>query len=731
MKKSTLSLIIFSLCLMLLPATTGSARGLATDSQPIPLLDESSFTFSQLREQEIRMFGPFATETMLFGLPANWQLLEGAKLELDMEVSIQGVAATNGASAAYGGTLTVAFNGNVVAALPLNQSGAITQTIPIPLQRLRSIRPDGRVDLTFLLSSSEACLIDQKMDVVIRPSSRFTIPHDIILPDTNLAKFPRPLYQDSIFSDSVRIIIPDQPTAAELQSALTIAAGLQARTGNSMLIDVAPSSGLTEDKLADSHLILVGNAASLPLLYQLLLPLGVSEGQFPSAGDAGVLQMIVSPWSTERVVLVVSGNNDQATVKAAQALSTGVIRSNTAPNLALITNVNSRSYSNESSTDQTLADLGYENVVFEGRGETTETFQIYIPTGQTVTSEAYFEVSFSNSMLLNYARSGLFVLLNDKPIGSIRLGDDTANKSNSRVRIPIPPSAIKSGLNYLDVTVALEPLEECADPNQAGLFVTLWSDSRLYLPLGPAPVSAVDVPDLATYPAPFVQIPELSKIAFVLQHDNFESWRSAIKIAADLGSISEGIIFTPAAFYADDIPVAARSDYSMLVVGIPSKLKLISEINDKLPGPFTNGSDLANEKELQVIYEIDPKMSAGYLELLPSPWNPQNLIITIVGNSPDGVFWATDALLNEIDRPKLLGNFAVITEEQVIAIDTRLFAKQNVLPTAVPTNIPGVSAPATVKQSLTSRLLPIALGMTVFLIFVVIGIALYINRKRK
>jgi hypothetical protein len=171
----------------------------------------------------------------------------------------------------------------------------------------------------------------------------------------------------------------------------------------------------------------------------------------------------------------------------------------------------------------------------------------------------------------------------------------------------------------------------------------------------------------------------------------------------------------------------------MLVIGIPSKMKMMSEINDKLPGPFASGSDLASEEELQVVYQIDPQMPAGYLELLASPWNQENLIITVVGNSSEGVLWAADALLNEIARPKLLGNFAVITDEQVIAIDTRLFAKENISafsPTAVPPNIVGTKT-TTSSGNLTSLWLSIAVFITVLLILVVIGTALYTNRKRK
>jgi hypothetical protein len=401
----------------------------------------------------------------------------------------------------------------------------------------------------------------------------------------------------------------------------------------------------------------------------------------------------------------------------------------------LISNVNSRTYANQSSIDQTLAGLGYETVVFEGRGESSESFQFYIPSGKTVAPEAYFEVALNNSTLLNYARSGVFVTLNDLPIGSVRLSDDTANQFSNRIRIPIPPSTVRSGLNNLDVTAILEPREECADPNQGGLFVSLWSDSRLYLPLAPTEVNPADVPDLTAYPRPFMQLPELGSTAFILQRDNFESWRHAIKLAGNLGATSDGAIFTPAAFYADEVPDSARSVYNMLLVGIPSQLKLLGEINDKLPGPFEGTGDIASEKELQVIYEIDPGQSAGYLELVTSPWNQENLIIAVVGNSSQGLKLAAEALLNQEQRPKLLGDFAVVTNEQVIAIDTRLFAAGNTLVTQ-PTAEPPVSttkqdSPTASRFAIPGNWLLIAMGLTFLIIVVVVGIALYARKKGK
>lgn len=702
--------------------------------QPAVQVDSDSFTLAQLREQEILLFGPFATESIFFGIPANWTLQDGAQLELDITVSIQSSTQQN-INQLYGGTLTIFLNSQVIAIVPIAQSGRVSQLIPIPLNALQSNRGDGRHELIFALSSSESCLYDQKMDLIIHSSSRFILPHEVSQLDTNLINFPRPLYQDSIFVDSALIVIPDQPTASEMQAALTAAAGIQARTGGAMLLDIANISTVNDVQLAGNHLILIGNSASLPILYQIPLPLNLTNGSFDSIGEAGILQMAVSPWNPERVVLIVSGENDQATVKASQALSTGVIRPNKAPNLALIESVNNRVYTDQSTVDQSLENLGYESVTFEGRGETTESFQFYIPVGQTVTAEAYFEVSVSHSTLLNYTRSGLFASLNELPIGSIRLSDQTANQANNRIRIAIPPSAVRSGLNILDLGASLEPLDDCADPNQTGLFITLWSDSRLYLPLAPAPVSSVEIPDLTSYPLPFVQSPDLSKTAFIIQRDNLEAAIAAIKIASNLSIIADGVIFTPKVFFADEFSDADLSLYNIIAIGAPSKMDFINSINRNLPAPFPAGSDVASEEELQVVYRIDPEQPAGYLQLLPSPWNLQNLIITVVGNSPVGVQWASDALLSANRRQALSGNFAVINNVQVISIDTRLLNLGN--EGSPPISTPDASNPVeTVVSSqtpATSRpgwILP-ALVITIIVIVAVIFAAIYYNKKKQ
>jgi len=697
--------------------------------------DDATFSFAAVREKDIRMFGPFAAQSVFFGLPSNWQIQEGANLTLDMRVSIRSLTseAAVDAPTAFIGSLEINLNGDTIAVLPLASDDLVTEIVPIPLDALAPSRLDGRMELSFLLSSGETCVLDQQLELVILSSSRFFIPHTIVPPDTSWLSFPRPIYQDSIFSDSARIVVSDKPSAAELQSALTVAAGLQARTGSGMQLDMVTSRELTEDKLADNHLIFVGKPSSIPLMSQLILPMGVKNGAFDESGEAGVLEMVASPWSPDRVVVVVSGNSDDAIIKAAQSLSTGAIRPNRVPNLALVDQVQGLANRTNIPVSQSFSDLGYGDVVFEGRGETAEAFQFYIPVGLTVTTEAFLDLSLNYTTLLNFNQSGLYVLLNDQPIGSVRLTEATANQPNNHVRVAIPPSAVKSGLNNLEVVGILQPIDECGDPNQDSLFLTIWADeSSLFLPLIPIPANINYLPDLAAYPSPFIQSASLDTTAFVLDQDNPDTWRHALAIAEDLGAIADGVIMKPSVFFADSIPADAKTKYHMLIIGAPSKLPVITELNDRLPAPFAEGSDMATEKDMQITYRITPDTPVGYLELLESPWNKNNVVLAVLGNLPLGIDWSARALTTDDIKERLAGNFVVINDTQTFSVDTRLSDILEFTPvlTATPSvNLGGTSVPVNVSTAKPGWIL-IALGVIGVSIVIVVVVALITSWRR-
>lgn len=635
-------------------------------------------TFFQIGESEIDLAGPYDSQTILFGLPAEWKSTGGASLDLLMAVAFNIPAIGSAANPYYyGGSLTVTLNSTTLAIIPIANVGEVSHKITIPPEALVSRRTDGRIELVLALESGIDCEVNQNLRVVVHSSSQFTIPHDLVQPDTSLVKFPRPLYQDTLYEDSALIVIPDAPTASEMQSALTVAAGLGNLTGGNLIMDLTTFGQLTEAQKAGSSLVLVGKAASLPLLGELSLPITVTGGKFNlEAGgeDDGVVAMVASPWSVSRVVLVVSGNSEAGTIKAAQAVSTGLLRPNSEPNLSVVKVVETIPYPVNIPVDQTFADLGYNRDILERLGVSTASYTFYIPPGQVVTTDAFFELVMGHSALLNYERSGLVISLNGQPIGSVRFTDVTAAKANNLIQIPIPAAATLTGNNRLDVTAALYPIYNCSTPNFEDLYAIIWPESRLHLPLRPAQADGSAPIALDFYPAPFTYDPTLENLAFILPQGDMVAWRSAFNLAGFLGDRASGSLFAPRAFFANAVTDEELAAYNLVVVGRPSQLPVVAAMNEELPMPFAEGSDVAQERDMQVIFRIPPDAPVGYIELLSSPWNGENTVLAALGNTSQGVVWSGTALVDSALRSRLSGNFAAVTDQQVVTADTRLSA---------------------------------------------------------
>lgn len=730
-------------------STQASAQTVSPTQTPVgtvptetPFTSTNTIYLYQLDQNDIQLTGPYDLASLVFDLPADWQLTGSAELNLNLTIALSlfADAPTTLQFSGTGGNLIVEFNRHVVGSFPLNQNGETTVQILVPLEDLKPVRTDGRQELVFILDSGFSCLINQQMTVIVHNSSSMTFPHENVLPDTSLARFPFPIYQNTIYPDSALIAIPDQPTAEELQSALIVAAGLGRLTGLNLLLDLTPISKIGPEVAANNHVVLVGKTSSLPPLDQLELPLPLAGGKFQTPGgdeNDGIVQMVHSPWTPQRVVLLVSGNTDAAVVKAAQAVSTGVLRANAAPNLSVIQEVQASFQELSQQSDFTLLDRGYNNTLLERRGTDSVTYNFYIPPDRILGADAYFELVYGNSALLDYGRSGLVIQMNGQPIGSVRFSDTTASRTMNRVQINIPPSTVVSGENQLEVISSLQPIDNCSVPNLRGMWANIWADSRLHLPLIPTPVETAQVYDLGDFPAPLTFDSSLNTTAFVLQQDNLESWRSALQIAAYLGDRSNGSISLLQAYYADEVPDSARSALNLLVIGMGPEMPIVAEMNEFLPAPFETGSGIATERNMQVIFRIPPDSPVGYVELLPSPWSKNNLVIAALGNLEQGAKWAASALYSPPLRSLLAGNLAVINDQQVITTDTRVD-----LPGAVfsPTDQPGVAltpvvgdlAPVTINRPIW--ILP-ALGVSLGLIVLILLLVFYNtyaqNRRRR
>lgn len=662
-----------------------------TPTEDVISMDATEVPFRIFQEGDIPLSGPFDSAYFTFAIPNSWELSTGAELHLDMTVSQNRIFSSEFGYplAAGGGTLTIYLNDIVLGVLNLNENGNVQAVLQVPLGALTSNLSDGRMAFYAELDAGDFCYVDQDFNLLIHPTSYFSLPHRIVAPSPDIVDLPKILYQGTFVQESALIVLPNQPSAAELQAALTVAGGLGNISGNELPIDVTTVSALTPEQQASNHLILVGKpSASFSILENLGLPAPPAGDKFQvlaEAVDAGVIQMVNSPWNVSSVVVIVSGNSDAGVIKASQALSTGIILPHRFMNLAVVEDVKppqATLLTASTSETRTLSSMGYANRMFTFRGFNVETYSFQVPLGWTVADNAYFQLAYGHSALVDFDQSGIILMLNGVPIGSVRFDSETAKNAINQVKINIPQSAVVPGVNRLEVQAYIYPEDICTPPETRGYWVNIWNDSVLSVPLIQKQADISTAVNLADYPAPFIFDFELNSTAFVLPKNNLEAWRGAAKIASFLASEANPPIVTLSAFYGDEFPEDRRKDYHVILIGRPSQLPVVDELSRVLPVPFEAGSDSAVEGNLRVIFDIPVDVPLGYVELLVSPWNPKNVIVALLGTSSQGEIWAVSAMTDAALRSQISGNFVIVNGLQILASDTRVFPISDITPSA-------------------------------------------------
>jgi hypothetical protein len=403
--------------------------------------------------------------------------------------------------------------------------------------------------------------------------------------------------------DQATIVIPDTPSISDLQAALTVAASFGRLTEGRLQIDLTTVQRLSPQARTGRHLILVGSHTGLaPLVRNLDLPATLRENGFAAPGatpDDGILQMIVSPWNSERVVLVVSGASEAAVVKAARALSAVPVRINNRPNVAVVRDLPEAPADVALAIDQRLSDLGVGTTRHSGSHGDIRS-EVHPPAGQQIDEGAYFDLTFNHAATVDFGQSSLSVGLNGIPIGSVRFSDETTRVTTSR--ITIPPSAARSGANVLTIQTNLAPRSLCTDVRNADLWATIWPESALHLPMKPATAEPRRSFNLSSYPLPFTLDPSLATTASVVPQRAPPAWNAAALLAFHMGRQTRDAILQPLAVFADNVPTNVRESYHLLVIGRPSTLPVLVELGDVLPAPFDAGSDVPRSVDTPVVY---------------------------------------------------------------------------------------------------------------------------------
>ncbi len=720
-----LSLLVVLLLGALLMAPATHAQG---PSDPA-LSDE--VTFDQLRVPLRLMQGPFDSMKLRFALPLEWQLTGNAELQLRMDTTID----RSGADSATDSdnpvsTLQLSLNGVWLETILLSEGGDRVVTLPIPDEALDAVDEDGYYELRILLIDDTSAADAPHTNVILKPDSKLLFPHILVPPPSDLRLLPRPLYRDTFLPDSAAIVVPDQPTAQELQAALTVAAGFGRMTDNQLALSLLPISKVNEKIPSDTHLIFVGNAKAFPLLAEVELPAPLNANGFEVADsdiNDGIIQMALSPWDESKVVLVVSGNSEIGVLKAALAVSTGDLVASSNAALSLVVEVHGVIPPTSIAVDQTFAGLGYGVSTLTEAGENGTLYDFYIPAGQSAGTDAYLDLVFNHSTLLDYSKSRLLIYLNEVPIGSLRLNDNSAQLGT--MRVILPRSALRPGNNHVSIQSDLVPLVNRGEAQLSDVWLTVWPESLLHLPLTPSSVREARAFNLGAFPELLTLSPTLSNVAFVLAQNDTVGWNVAVQMAASLGDATDGDVVDLVALYGSEVPDVVRRSRDLLIVGRPSKLPIIDELKDALPAPFAPRSDLIAEQQTRLAYRVAPGTSLGYLELLSAPWDRERLILGVLGSNNEGVRWAGRALLTEPFRSQLTGSVAVISDQQVI-VESGTVGQRSLVGGDASTTEPTLSPMMLTDQPQFRWILPL-LAVSILLMLFIIGFVTISSLRRR
>jgi hypothetical protein len=424
----------------------------------------------------------------------------------------------------------------------------------------------------------------------------------------------------------------------------------------------------------------------------------------------GIVQEIVSPWSSRRALIAVTGLGDDALLKAARALSSRSRFPGMLGPFALVQKVEiDPAELTELGEDMSFASLGYEDqTLFAIRFDEFE-YTFDLPGEWAVSNDAYLALHFAHGAILANTSSTLEIELNRTFVGSVNLGE---NATDNWVTIPLPRKTLRAGRNHLYVRLigSFDPCTTSGDQ----LWLTIYADSGLHLPHENADLSL----DLANYPYPFSDPGDLGEVVFSLSTDpTITEIEGVLRLAAWLGNVSKGSSFVPQVVLGGDPEAESWTGFDMIAAGRPTNNPYVSAVNETLPQPFRPGTDEILQQVDDLIYRLPAGISLGYVQELPSPRDEEQAMLVVTGTTDESVAWALSVLSDDALFWRLAGNLALIRGEEVWTTDTRertaadvveftqaLAPQLTLQATVTPTPTVASSAQSPVSATMTSTL---------------------------
>jgi len=560
-------------------------------------------------------------------------------------------------------TLTLLVNDNPVSSLEL--SGKINDKIPwditLPLSLLKGDTVNIRINSAASGYGYDCYnLTNPNYWVYITGDSTVTYNYKPIAYVPDLSKFPYPFIKDpSLEKDNIAIVLPTQVSLDNLAATFYLTNALGRReTWRGIKLVGTTADRLTDAEKQDANIIYIGTGKQLQLdKMNIQWPLTtnaneeiVDKDNKVISNETGVILLAVSPWNPTHAVLVVTGNSDIAVRNAALMLrdpnfSSSVLFSGYAfvpqPPEIKITNLDW--------TNTTFKNLGYDNRAIYGNGENTLNYVINLPDNK-ITERLSLTIDYSISPFLASSESSTLTLkVNDLPVGGTIL--DTNNSGISHWKYLINGNNLKPGANILALSFNLKLKNIKCTPEDASLswamvysttsLRAIFNEERPLLDLVKF-LSLMNDEVIITIPP--------SEDYFTT--DNF--FQGLLQLAEKLSKVTKVRFMS-----AKELTMADAINSNILFFGNPEQDSIFNNVKSTFPFYFIKQKIRISSKILPYL-AISDETPIALVQLIPSPFNTDKVILMVSGLSSDGFRLGVD-LLNDPKKTNLVnGNVALI-----------------------------------------------------------------------
>lgn len=694
-----------------------------------------------------------------FSLPYHWMLVGNEANYIDLHYSIDLVRddSLNSSLNPALPKMEIYIDGTLLSA-SVPQAGSDQRIkIQIPPDVINQ-RTSNNHTLTIVYLNTGNCLQNVEYVLTVHNDSSVTFGYIEPQPVLNLIDFPRPLVNDSsLFPENVYFVFPTNVNDAELEAAATLSQAIGDKGRGGAGLNILFDTDLTLDNLPSGNLIVVGQPSTnqfLSTLYQeTLLPTSISDqgmilspsGHEISPND-GVLQIINYD---NTIILAVTGNSDEALVKAATALASANPSYGLSGDLSVIHDVLVEGAANLTPDFEfnniSFGDIGIRDVSLKGIGTQIVGGTFYLPYNWKILDNPSIVVDYANSAVLSAGSSVINVELNNNLVGSIPLTDTTLGKKKSLIQLG-PEQFILGGRNRLNLRVTMDDNLQCGQYNNNLAWVQIFSDGSVEIPHESLSLNSEEMPQLTNPFYYLLSSAELSKILFVRPEPiTLEELNGIVQISYLLGNEQRGAgvslsVISGSGYLPENYP-----DFHTILIGRPTTNSAIAMLNEQLPQPFVSGEDMLLQDVGNVKYVLPPTYSVGVVQAFVSPFNTGKGITVISGTTDEALSWSLNVMENADLVRKINGDVAFVYQENIESIvssaathktvETVLenVTGQNVeIETGTETPVPVVNTQESqTNESLFNWRLVIGLILFILILVGVAGIVLSFTRRSR